>query len=524
MSYYQDLADVMLPRKSWILAPKWHGERLDFNFLYDSTAIRSLKIMSAGFHSNMTNPTTKWFALQAIGVGSKQLNDNRDVQQYFYDSTDVILDMMRASNFDTAMQEFYVDFGCFGIGDICTLEDFKKPIRFDTIPVEQIMIEEDAYGLVCGVYRTFKLTAIQAYMWWGANAGKNVLDRVLDDKKMYDEMEFMWYVGPRERRDFSKIDNKNMPYQSLWIEKKGEHLIEESGFTEMPHHVGRFWKEANDPRGTSPGMDVLCDVRLKNAMKRTTLRAAMKNADPAVILPNKGFILPLNQNPGAVNYRDSKVDKDAVQAWPSGGGNFQITELEINETKAAIEEGFYVPLFKALSQIDKQMTVPEVQRRILENMVLLGPVVGRCQHEVLDPMITRLYYEAGRKKLLPKLPEILRGREFGPTYLSPLSKAQKASAVGDITNFWQITMAMAQGDPNVIDCVERDKMLQGIGKLMGIEPQYMAEEQKIKEIRAKKQELAALQMKLQAGQQAADISETASKGKLHGAKAEEAKK
>ena len=523
LAYYQDLADFCLPRKAWINAPKQHGERLDFNFLYDSTAIRALKIMAAGFHSNMTNPSTKWFAFQSTGPGAKMLNENRDVQQYWYDSTEVVLDMIRDSNFDTSAQEFYIDFGCFGMGDICSLPDFKKPIRFETIPIEQVMIEEDAYGNVCGVYRTFKLTAIQAYMWWGTNVGKSVMEKILQDK-YFEEFDFMWYVGPRDRLDFSKIDNVNMPYASVWIAKKDKHNIDESGFRENPHHVGRFWKEANDPRGKSPGMDVLCDVRLKNAMKRTTLRAAMKNADPPVILPNKGFLLPLNQNPAAVNYRDPKVAADAVQAWPTGRGNFQQTELEIQETKDAIEQGFYVPLFRALSQMDKQMTVPEVQRRILENMVLMGPVVGRAQHEVWDPMTIRLYYEAGRKKLLPKMPDILRGREFGPTYLSPLAKAQKAAAVGDVVNFFDITMKMAGGDPNVMDVLERDKMVKGIGRMMGIEPQYVAEDQKIKEIRAKRQELAAAQMKLEAAQKGADVDETQAKGKLHEAKAGAEKK
>jgi len=523
LGQYQDVADFALPRKAWITAPKQHGERFDFNFLYDSTAIRAVKVMCAGFHFNMTNPMTKFFGYQCVGPDAKMLNENRDIQQYWYDCTEVVLDMIRASNFDTSMQEFYIDHGVFGMGDICRLPDFKKGVRFDTIPVEQIMIEEDAYGRVCGVYRTFPLSAIQAYMMWGAKAGKNVIDKVLEDKP-FDEFDFMWSVRPRERRDFSKIDNQNMPFESLWIEKKGKHLIEESGFKDLRHHVGRFWKEACDPRGTSPAMDVLADIRLKNAMKRTSLRSAMKNADSPVIMPNRGFVMPLNQNPAGISYRDSKTPVGQIEAWPTNRGNYQITEQEIQETKQAIEEGFYVPLFRALSAIDKQMSVPEVQRRVLENMILLGPVVGRHQHEVLDPMFIGLYRDAEELKLLPKLPDILRGREFGITYLSPLAKAQRSAEVGDIMNFFNMTMQVAGGDPNVMDNIERDKMLKGIGHLMGIEPQYLAEEQKIKELRGKRQELMAMQMKLEGGQKAADIQETDAKGKLHEAKAGAEKK
>ena len=173
--------------------------------------------------------------------------------------------------------------------------------------------------------------------------------------------------------------------------------------------------------------------------------------------------------------------------------------------------------------MDKQMTVPEVQRRILENMVLLGPVVSRWQHEVMDPMLTRMYYEAGRQGLLPKIPEILRGRDFAPVYLSPLAKAQRASAIGDIQGFLQVIGGIAQFDPQISDKIDKDKTVDIIADLMGVNPQILMEDNKIKEIRDKRAELAKLQMQMQGAQAGADIDETAGKAKMHNAKAAAAK-
>ena len=63
-SYCEELAMYCLPRKSWINSMRTHGERVKFNFLYDSTAIRALRICAAGFFSYLTNPSARWFGFE----------------------------------------------------------------------------------------------------------------------------------------------------------------------------------------------------------------------------------------------------------------------------------------------------------------------------------------------------------------------------------------------------------------------------------------------------------------------------
>ena len=101
-SYFQDLADFILPRKAWITTVKSKGERLQFNYLYDSTAIRSARTAAAGFHSNLTNPSSKWFGLE---TRNKMVMKNHSIQKFFYDSRDAVLGALNNTNFDTSMQE-----------------------------------------------------------------------------------------------------------------------------------------------------------------------------------------------------------------------------------------------------------------------------------------------------------------------------------------------------------------------------------------------------------------------------------
>ena len=293
-NYFSELATFSLPRKAWINSRKTKGQALKFNSIYDSTAIRGLKIMAAGFHSNLTNPASKWFNLRTRYL---PYMEDKEVQMWFKEVEDKIFATLNSSNFDTTMQEFYLNAGCFGTSTILILEDTRDKVRFTEIPIEQIALEEDAYGIVNRVYRTFPLTVQQAYDLWGDNAGKTVLEKI--EATPNEVVSFMHYVAPREQRDASKVDGVNMPYESIWIAVKDASEVAKGGYEDFPYAVGRFYKDVSDVFGYSPTMDVLADIKLINTQTKTILRKAMKDADPALILPRRGFILPLNSNPNA---------------------------------------------------------------------------------------------------------------------------------------------------------------------------------------------------------------------------------
>lgn len=502
-TYFQDIADYCLPRKANINTVRAKGEKLKFNFLYDSTAIRALKVMAAGFHSNLTNPSSKWFGLK---TRDDKLMDYRINQIWFNEVTDIMLSVLNSSNFDTTMQEFYMDAGAFGTGGILTLEDLKNKVRFSTAPIGKVNLEEDAEGRVIGVYLNFKLTADQAFRKWGEKAGKCVIDTYKD--KPQTEFNFLHCVRPRKDRDVEKEDVLNMEYESVWVNVKEEHIMQESGFFENPFAFGRFYKDPTEVFGFSPAMDVLADIKLVNAMQKTVLRAAMKQADPPMQAPSKGYMLPLNFNPAAMNYRDAKTSADALQPIGVGGGNIPITLEMIQAIQQNIEKGFFVPTFRALSDISKQMTVPEVQRRIAESMVELGPVVGRFTHELLDPVLVRVFNILYRNGYLPEPPTMLQGQDLDVVYLSPLAKAQRESDMDSISSFLNITAAIAQVKPGVLDKFDEDKTIDIIAQLKGINPLIVRDQKEVDEMREARAKAQAAQAQLMAGEQMAGIYKT----------------
>ena len=505
-SYHQDLADFCLPRKAWQTTIRTKGERLKFNHLYDSTAIRGLKTMTSGFHSNLTNPASKWFQLRTRNLDFMSI---KEVAAWFKDVERIIEGTLNSSNFDSEIQEFYIDAGCFGTGIILTLEDFKEKVRFKSVSPSQIVIEEDAQGRVVRVGRTFIYTAQQTFDLFGTASGPAVLD-VLQERPEK-EITIIHWVAPRDVRDDSKEDNLNMPFESVWIEKSKEHLIQEGGFIENPYAVGRFFKFNDDPWGGSPCMDILADVKLVNAMQLTFIRASMKVADPAVIIPDQGFVLPLNFNPSAVNYRDSTTNEKSLTQVPVSSG-LPITADSIKTVQENIKDGLLVNLFTAISDQNKQMTVPEVQRRIAENMGLLGPVVGRFTDEVLDNIISRVFSILFRNGELPEVPEAIQDQDMDIVYISPLARAQRESEVIAIETFLADVNNIAQVQPNVLDIVNTDKVVKKIAEIKRIDPDLLNDDITIADTRDARAQAAQQQQQLEMAQATAQTYKTGAEG------------
>ena len=498
-TYWQDIANVFMPRKAYITRPRVFGERLDFGRVFDSSPIRALNTMASGFHSWLTNPASKWFQLE---MNNRQLMEIKAVKVWLEDVEEEVFFTLNNSNADETLQEFYIDAGGFGTGNIFIQEDFKDRVRFTELPIAEVYIEEDSRGRVSRIYRRFEYSVQQAWDLWGNDAGEEVREKIKSPSKVSDKVVYVHYIGPRDTRQEGKKNKFNMPFESKWITFKKKELVAEGGYNEFPVASGRFNKRVGEVWGFSPAMDNLADAHMLNAMKKTLIRAAMKIVDPPVTAPDRGYVMPFNFNPSGINYRNPQTKSDDLQPILTKG-NIPIGIEMIQDTRDAIDLGMFVRVFQAFGQITKQMTVPEVQQRIREGMALLGPVVGRFQQEVLDPTITRVMMILERNGLLPKIPDILRGQEFSVKYISPLAKAQRESEITGILRMLSTAADIATFAPNVIDKINPDKAIDVIADVIGVTPQIIRDDEETAEIRQARAQAE------QAAQQAAQMVEGA---------------
>ena len=107
-NYWQDIANVFMPRKAYITRTHISGEHLDFSRIFDSSPIRALNTMASGFHSWLTNPASKWFQLE---MNRRELMDIKAVKVWLEDVESEVFFTLNTSNADETLQEFYIDSG-----------------------------------------------------------------------------------------------------------------------------------------------------------------------------------------------------------------------------------------------------------------------------------------------------------------------------------------------------------------------------------------------------------------------------
>ena len=514
-SYCQDLANFFLPRKAWITSVRVMGERLKDTYLYDVAAIRCVKESVFGFHSHLTNPSSRYF--QTAYVDDRAMQFGR-VQRYLHECDEIQYDVMNDSNWEEAVMEDYTDHLVFGNANLQTLEDEIDEVRYTEIPVEQYQFTCDARGRVNEIYWTKSYTAIQCASIKDWQLPREIKDALVDEP--YKKFEVLHYIGPRDDRDPYKQDQKNKPWRYVVILKKPENELYEGGFDELPNAIGRWWKDPNDPNGFSPAMDVLAACKLKNAEKRTAIRSGMKKSDPAWLSPYRGFLNTPNMNPNAMNYYDSKKHKATDFAPMTQTGDLNVNIELMNMETQEIERAFFVDVFRAMSNVTldkKKRSVMEVQRIIAEGMTMIGPVVGRMINGTLDPALARTHNILKRRQLFPPEPDELKGKVRKIIYLSPLARAQKASQQQGLMTVIQFMSELSQFKQEALDKLDVDRCTDIMAEIQGVDPSIYLSKDKVAKIRQNR-------AKMQLQQQQIAMAEQAGQAARHGAEAHKAAK
>jgi hypothetical protein len=510
---WQDVLKYLVPQKDFVTRQRSiQGEQLNPN-VYDTTARIANQTMASGFQGNLTNPATRWFNLR---LQKPELNEQKEVKLWLSEVQNIMFDVFSSSNFDEQIHECYIDLGSAGTSVLFATEDPKDIIRFRCMHVSEISIGEDHNERVNEVYRQYSLTAIQAFQKWGKKAPKEVHEKI-EKKKFDDPVQFLHAVFPRAFRVAGSNTSNNLPIASVHMALASQEVVQQGGFHEMPFMVTRFFKVSGDPYGYSPGIVMLPDIKMLNIVTKTIIRAAQKIVDPPLILPHDGFLLPLNTIPAGINYRISGNPNDRIEPLQTGA-NIPVGREEQADLRMAINKAYFNDLFLTLAD-RRNMTATEVVERVQEKMLMLGPVLGRLQSEMLDPIIERTFNILLRNGLLPPAPDFLDGEDFTVEYISPLANAQRGARVTSITNLLQFAGAIAPLVPEVIDKINTDKSIDQAADVFGTNPNLVRSAEEVEQIRAQRAEAQQQLAQQEAIANAAQVAKTGSEAERNLAEA-----
>ena len=492
--HWQEIADYFLPRKANITEKHTKGDKRH-DRIFDGTATHSLELLSSSLNGMLTNTISPWFVLKFRNLESI---DNDAANEWLESCAKIMQQVFSRSNFQQEIFELYHELLAFGTSAMFITDDVDDDLRFKTLHISELFITENEKGMVDSLTRRFHLknnNIVSKYP--DAELPRSIISDI--EKAPYEDAVIIHSVYPNDK-PMGYDNSKNMDWVSCHVHEKTGTLLRESGFKEFPYVVPRYLKSSsNEIYGRSPAMNALPDTKMLNTMSKTTIKAAQKQIDPPLMVPDDGFILPIRTVPGGLNFYRSGT-RERIEPLTIGSNNPLGLQME-EQRRKAIRENFFVD--QLISVQGSNMTATEVMQRTEEKMRLLGPVLGRLQSELLQPLITRSFNLLLKNGKLPPIPEELGDEEIEIEYVSPLAKAQKTQELSSVMRGMEIFGTLQNIAP-VFDYLDIDGLVKHVQDVLGLPAKIMRSSAEVKQIQQDKQQQQAQQMELQQAQQVAE--------------------
>jgi len=486
---------------------------IDHKAMLDGEPMDAALTLASGMMSGLTSPAMPWFSL---GVADPELNGYQPVRVWADQVRDRMMTIFQRSNIYEGLYSVYEELGTFGTAALIVLEDFDTVIRSMWFTIGEYCVAPDDLGRVRTFARSFWMSVENLIAKFGReNVSANAL-RLFDSNHAHELIKVNHLIEPNDGRDPQRKNNRNLPYRSVYWEDHAEadKILRLSGFQQFPVLCPRWGvRTTTDSYGRgAPGWRALGDSKTLQAMNRDELRGLAKAVDPPIQAPErmKGEII--NALPGGVTFF-SGTQNERVTSLYDIRPDLQQIEYGIAQRQYKISRYFYADLFKMLQQkTGPQMTAREIMERKEEKMTVLAPVLERVETELLDPLIERAFYIMLEAGLVPEPPTELEGVELRVEYISVLAQAQKMVGTTGIEQFANFAGGLTAVQPNVLDKIDIDEMLEEYGTRVGVPPKILRSEEDVAQIRqqrAEAEQQAAMQEQMAAGVQGAKVlSET----------------
>lgn len=498
-THWQELADYVMPRKADITRTRTKGDKRS-QLIFDGTAIHAAELLAASLHGMLTNMSTKWFTLE---FRDPSLNGNDQAREWLLAVEDIMYRTFQRSNFSEQVHEMYMDLVVFGTSVMFIEQDDLTDVNFSTRHIGECYVSEDKRGRIDTVFRVFSMPGHAMRDRFGLDGlSIKMKDRI--NEYPHEQVELVHAVYPRDNYDITSVTKENAPFASVYFEPTEKVVLSEGGFQEFSYVVPRFQKSSTEIYGRSVSMTALADIKMLNKMSETTIRAAQKQVDPPLLVPDDSFILPIKTVPSGLNFYRSGT-RDRIEPLNIGANNPLGLNME-EQRRNAIRSAYYID--QLVMGTGPQMTATEVVSRTEEKMRLLGPAMFRVQVEMLQPMITRVYNILSRSQKFPVPPETLQTTDIEIEYVSPLAKAQRQVDVTSLTQMLELMGPIGQLNPAVFDFVDFDGVAKHLIKTLGIPATVIKSDDDVARTREEK---AAQQQMMMEQQQLAQQAEAMGK-------------
>lgn len=508
-SLWQDISEYMNPSSGFFDKDKGEKRKeIDYKKFIDSVPRQAVSVLASGMQSGITSPSRPWFNL---GLSIGQRNLPYAIEVWLSTVKNLMEDVIASSNIYQALHQLYEETATYGTGCMVIDRDFNNVVKATTFTVGEYVLGKSASNTIDTFGREFEKTVGELVGEFGLENVSDTVRRKYEDGQIYDKIAVYHIICPNTERDVTKIDNRNMPFISVYWENGADKPLRVSGYQVFPVVCPRWRvKSSSDIYGIGIGQEVLGDVKMLQEMNKEKLIALSKITRPPLQVSNnvQGTV---NLRPDGITRYSGTTDQ-AVAPVYKVQIDLQSVEFAIQQTENRINKSFFVDVFSMLQGITQEKTAREVEELHLEKLMMLGPIFEIFKMEVLDILINIVFQYCFDAGIVPPAPQEIEGQDIKVEYISMVAQAQKQAGVANTNQFMGMAFSFAQADPSVLDNVNFDMALRRSAKLMGVEPELLTSEEEVQAIRQQRaQQQALLQqqqqeaMQLEAAKTASDI-------------------
>lgn len=485
-SHWTEIARVMSPFRDDFLSQRTPGEKR-MEHILDGTPGIAGENLSSALWGMMTNSANAWFTLKAE---DEALNEDHAVKLWLDDAGRRLYGAFASGGqrFYTRVVDLFSDLVHFGTSVFYVDEVVgRRELHFSCRHLAECYIAENQLEQVDTVFRCYRWSARQAVQQWGERVSAKV--REAAEKRPEDRFEFLHAVLPAKDYDGK---SSRLPVASVYLCVDDGHIIDESGYYELPYQVPRWSQRSRSVYGDSPAMLALADAKMLQRMSAATITAAEKAVDPPLLTSDENVGKGIRIKRGKLIPGSLDAEGRPKYAPLQSGGQIGLG-LEIEEQRRnAVREAFFASLLMLVNQPGR--TATEVLALQEEKMRLMGPHLGRVQSEFLDPLIGRVFNILLRAGGLPPPPPVMleAGANLMVEYVSPAARQQRAGEAMAIVRTLEVVAPMASVDPSIMDNFDGDEVAQIAGNSFGLPAKALRSPEAVAQIRQQRAQQQAL--------------------------------
>ncbi|MEO0606609.1 MAG: portal protein [Pseudomonadota bacterium] len=445
--------------------------------IVDATAVVATQRGAGKLKRALTPDFEDWFRL-VPGPIVQDVNQRERMKRDLQQTSAMALAVFASGGFSLAADEMYQDLMA-GTGAMIVLRgDQLEPVRFLAISSEAVVLEEDAFGRLCGWYYPQKSVASRIEkIWPNADIHKDL--RKIIKETPDKEIELILHCS-RQGDGFR--------WMVIW--KDGEHEMIGEDLRTSPFITPRYYKVPGETRGRGPLTLALAHIKTLNKAVEMQLQAGAFALLGVWMVNDDQLFNPRNNRlkPGGM----LKVTKTGGTFGASMERlnipeNFDLSGIIIDELRMQIKEMLFDDPLPAETGAVRSPT--EITARLQRLSKDINTAFGRLHREFFIPLVERVLDILQQWSLIPEAIKI-NNLVTKIQILSPLADTEKLEEIEKTVRFYELMVATV-GVEEARVFVETDAWGVWLQERMGVDSRVISLPERREEKRQQMQALRA---------------------------------